>query len=231
MGYYTANRENESDELVRANGPVIVRKGPLDGPTVLVLDPAGDAKHYGLPATWRAFAEHLNVVWWRLLAASRDGLTVESVLAGLGHNGETLDVVSHGSAAELGLLLAAEYPELVRSVVLVDPEDPTAAAGSGSAAPATDLEMTVQWCDRRFGVLTDRLAEQGTPVEIIADDSTDDDLPPLPIGHPEVVATVVRALVDVTAGQSRQWAQSAETAPSAALGEAWTAAWELAQVA
>ena len=64
------NAENGAAPAVphdaRADGPSVVRKGPTDGPIVVVVDPQGDAKHDELPATWRGLAEDVGVVWWRL---------------------------------------------------------------------------------------------------------------------------------------------------------------------
>ena len=76
--------------------------------------------------------------------------------------------------------------------------------------------------------MTGRLAEQGTPVEVIiseADDRAEQELLPLPIGHPKVVTTVVQALVDVAAEQSTLLPSQdgAHPEPSDLLDGSWTA--------
>ena len=46
-----------SAEPVRSEGPAVVTAGDPSGPKVIVLDPAGAAKHGELPATWRPLTE------------------------------------------------------------------------------------------------------------------------------------------------------------------------------
>lgn len=93
--------------------PGLVWHGPQDGPTVLVLDPGGEADHGNLPATWRPLAEHLRIGWRRF--GGLDGL--DAMLAGLG----PVHLVSSGPATEAVLRLADRHPGQVRSVVVVDP--------------------------------------------------------------------------------------------------------------
>lgn len=139
----------------------MVRKGQ-GGPTVVVLDPSGDAKHDELPATWRALAEQVEVVWWRLPAAERDTRS-----AGLLDGIDRTYLVGAGSAALLTLSLAVSHRAQVRCVVLVDPPWPVA-----------DLPYV-----RRI------VSHRSLPIEQVDTASGD-----LPIGHPDVVSAVVRAL-------------------------------------
>lgn len=104
---------------VRAAGPAVVRSGPADAQTVLVLDPWGEAKHAGLPATWRPLTEDVHVVWWRLPAAARAGLTNGALTGELADVEGPVHVVGADDAAPLALSLAAHHLDQVRSVVLV----------------------------------------------------------------------------------------------------------------
>lgn len=103
---------------VRADGPAVVRKGPTHGPTVVVFDLLGDAKHDELPATWRALTEEMGVVWWRLPAAVRIG-PVDDPLPVEPSDG-VVHLVAAGDAAALAVALAEQRRDVVRSVVLVD---------------------------------------------------------------------------------------------------------------
>jgi pimeloyl-ACP methyl ester carboxylesterase len=153
---------------VRADGPALVRKGPASQPAVVVIDPLGDAKHGELPATWRALAEDVEVVWWRLPTMVRDCRDVGSVIADLARD-RRLHLVGAGDAALLTLSLAKQYSAGVDSVVLVDPPWPE------------DDQGPV----RR--VLDGRVSE----VFQVATGSAE----ALPIGHPDVVHGVLQALL------------------------------------
>jgi pimeloyl-ACP methyl ester carboxylesterase len=170
-GDSTAGTTGRSTFDVRADGPAVVRKGPAHGPTVVVLDPQGDAKHEGLPATWRPLADDVAVVWWRLPAAVRAGLTGDVLPVELADGRAPLHLVGAGDAAPLAVSLAAQRPESVRSVVLVDPP----------WAPDDDSPVE----DVIDSVAVHRVVTDGTgsPVDL------------LPLGHPEVLAAVLTALV------------------------------------
>ena len=108
----------DSDSLdhdVRADGPTVVRKGPMTGPVVVVVDPQGDAKHDELPATWRGLTEDVGVVWWRLPAGDVPPAELTD------DHGPAVHLVGARDTALLVLSLAARLPGTVRSVVLVDP--------------------------------------------------------------------------------------------------------------
>ncbi|AUS80370.1 hypothetical protein C1701_20775 [Actinoalloteichus sp. AHMU CJ021] len=47
------------------SGPGVVTAGPPESPTVMVLDPAGEAVHGELPATWRSLSARYRVEWVR----------------------------------------------------------------------------------------------------------------------------------------------------------------------
>lgn len=126
------------------DGPAIVWEGPTDAPTVLVIDPAGEAKH-GLPATWRPLTEHLRIGWCRVTAAAN----VEQALAQL----DSAHLVTSGTGAGPVLGLALRHVDRMRSVVLVDPAPvdalrdelaergvPVRAFASGEDDPALRME-------------------------------------------------------------------------------------------
>ncbi|MET9631506.1 hypothetical protein ABZX92_28985 [Lentzea sp. NPDC006480] len=147
-------------EPARATGPGVVADGPSGVATILVIDPAGEALHNDIPATWRPLADTVRVVWLRVPAAPSWKSTVDKVLSM--HRDDTstqLDVVTSGPLATDVLDLVRDHADLVRSVLLVDPE-----------ADFPSARVIAR--------------SQGTP-------------PPLPLGHPDVVAGVLKALDDL----------------------------------
>lgn len=116
----------EFDEPTRATGPGVVSDGPAGAPTVLVIDPAGEAPHNEIPATWRDLTDRLRIVWLRVPAVPEWKSTVDTVLAR--HRDDdirtVLDVVTSGPIAADVLDLVRRHENLVRSVLLVDPEIP-----------------------------------------------------------------------------------------------------------
>ncbi|MFD5824742.1 hypothetical protein [Lentzea sp. NPDC060358] len=90
-----------------------------------MIDPAGGAPHDGIPATWRDLTDRLRVVWLRVPAAPGWQSTVDAVLTKHSHEEHpVLDVVSSGPIAADVLELVRRHEDLVRSVLLVDPEVP-----------------------------------------------------------------------------------------------------------
>ncbi|HEX4721868.1 MAG TPA: hypothetical protein VH333_05085 [Pseudonocardiaceae bacterium] len=161
-------------ETVRADGPAMVVKGSDRGPVVVVLDPSGDAKHDELPATWRPLTEDIGVVWWRLPSTRRAGPADESLLADLPGDHDRVHLVGVQDAAPLALSLAVAHRDLVRSVVLIDPP----------------------WSRDDPGAAGDIVHDPGLVVRHVRTDAAGGRLP---VGHPDVVAAVVRELVSVDA--------------------------------
>ncbi|NIH79900.1 alpha/beta fold hydrolase [Amycolatopsis viridis] len=183
---------NYSPDPVRAEGPAAVTEGTPDGPTVLVLDPTGLAKHEGLPATWRDKTDEWQVVWCRLPAEG--GLTqADDILSD--PPGESVHVVASGPFADGALRLAEQHRDRVRSLLLVDPAaDQFVPPGDGETA---DRSWETDNRERISG-----LAEAGVPVRVVAHSTggADDRVPaPLPLGHPDVVAGVAQALAELPA--------------------------------
>ena len=134
-----------------------------------MIDPAGEAVHYGIPATWRELTNSVRVVWLRVPAAPHWQSTVGTVLER--HEGDNepvpLDVVSSGPIAAAVIDLVRQHENLVHSVLLVDPEiavDVPFARVITSGGGATDGRVP----------------------------------PPLPLGHPDVVAEVTAELARTT---------------------------------
>ncbi|WP_024874452.1 hypothetical protein [Saccharomonospora piscinae] len=172
------------DDAVRSAGPAVVWHGPERAPVVLVLDPAGEAKHDELPATWRPLAEHLRIGWCRLPAESGEAPSVEDLLGSIR---QRVHLVAAATAAEPALRLADEYADRVRSVVAVDP-----APASGGESPPSD------WWDAATGPRRQRLLAEGVRVAAFVSRETDLAVrvePPVPLGHPDVVARVVQLLL------------------------------------
>ncbi|WP_434439110.1 hypothetical protein [Lentzea sp. E54] len=152
------------DQPSRAAGPGVVADGPTGAPTVLVIDPAGEAVHNEIPATWRDLTDRMRIVWLRVPAAPSWKSTVDAVLTR--HRDDVkpvLDVVTSGPIAAEVVDLVRQHEDLVRSVLLVDPE----------------VEV-----DDPFAQVVVR--SHDSPDDRIA--------APLPLGHPDVVFGVVEAL-------------------------------------
>ncbi|MFC4003536.1 hypothetical protein ACFS2C_17190 [Prauserella oleivorans] len=204
-------REFDDDE-VRSAGPAVVWRGPEDAPVVLVLDPAGEAKHNELPATWRPLAEHIRVGWCRLPAEAEDE-TVEEILGDVRHRAH---LVAAGSAAVPALRLAREHTDQVSSVVAVDPARP-------GAAPPGEPGSLADWWDSETEPLRRELTDRD--VRVVCAVSRDDDLavriePPVPLGHPDVVARVVQTLLSFHGDGSTD---AVEPDRRAEVAEAWRA--------
>jgi pimeloyl-ACP methyl ester carboxylesterase len=154
----------------RSDGPPVVWAGPELGPALVVVDPMGTAKHDDVPATWRELAGSHQIAWCRL-PASRDSVEdIEDVLETLADRRARVDMVAGGEACEAAVALAGQFEDVVRSVLLVDPP-----AGTTGAANSRVVARTVA---RTTGGDRDRVEA------------------PLPLGHPDAVAGVVRTLAD-----------------------------------
>lgn len=174
-----------SPDPVRASGPPAVTEGTPDGPIVLVLDPAGAAKHEELPATWREFADRWRIIWCRLPA---DGALTQArdVLDDPPRPGRVVNVVASGPFTDGALWLAERHSDTVRSVLLVDP------AADRFISPERGDSETLRWEEQSAGHRK-TLAEAGIAVEVVAHGTGGDQdrVPaPIPLGHPDVVAAV-----------------------------------------
>lgn len=180
-----------SPDPVRAGGPAVVTEGTPDGPIVLVLDPAGEAKHEGLPATWRDELDSWLVIWCRV--PSEGGLGgAEQFLTDPPGNRKTVHVLASGLCADEALRLAEAHPEAVRSVLLVDP----GASRLGEAGDDVDEKWEQDNEQRRW-----ELTRSGVDIRVVARSSggARDRIPaPLPLGHPDVVTGVKTAIAELT---------------------------------
>ncbi len=155
----------------RAEGNPVVWAGREDGPALVVVDPAGTARHDELPPTWDRLAAHFQVAWCRVPASKQSIEDLEDVFETLADRQSAANLVASGEACEAALALAREYRDIVTSVLLVDPPD------EEEEPPADDIEV--------------RVVARSHPGP---DDRVE---PPLPLGHPEVVAGLVTALADL----------------------------------
>jgi hypothetical protein len=183
---------NYSPDPVRADGPAVVTEGTPDGPIVLVLDPAGEAKHDGLPATWRDQLDSWRVIWCRV--PSDGGLAAaDEVLTEPPGNGKTVHVLTSGPCTDEALRLAEAHTERVRSVLLVDP------GATGFVEPGHGDDVDEKWehdSEQRRWALT----RSGVDVRVVAHSSggARDRIPaPLPLGHPDVVTGVKKAIAEL----------------------------------
>lgn len=104
---------NETADHPAADGPVLVRKGPKHGPTLVVIDPRGEAEN---AQPWQG--HDLGIVWWH--PAAPHGADPTEPLNGIA----TAYLVGAGGTALLTLSLAVAHRSQVHSVVLVDPPWP-----------------------------------------------------------------------------------------------------------
>ncbi|TNC27003.1 hypothetical protein [Amycolatopsis alkalitolerans] len=184
-----------SPDPMRAGGPAVVTEGTLGGPIVLVLDPAGEAKHAGLPATWRAHLDSWRVVWCRTPVEGGLG-TANEILADAA--AKSVHVLTSGPIADEVLRLAEAHPTAVRSVLLVDP----GATGFVEAGDGADADERWEADSEQRRVA---LARSGVDVRVIAHSSGGerDRIPaPLPLGHPDVVSAVRNSVAELGKGVS-----------------------------
>jgi hypothetical protein len=176
----------------RSEGPSVVTAGDPSGPKIIVLDPAGAARHGELPATWRPLAETRGIFWCRIAAGG--ALTEADDLVGdHGRGDPEITVVASGPFAAEALQLVERHAGAAAHLLLVDPAA-DAFLPSGDAAQANDA-----WLAEHDEVVA-KLREAGTDVRVVASSTEgpeDRVPPPLPLGHPDVVAAVRSALGDV----------------------------------
>jgi hypothetical protein len=178
-------------EPARSEGPSVVTAGDLSGPKILVLDSAGAARHDELPATWRPLAGRRGIVWCRVPAGGALS-EADELLGDAGPGDPEIAVVASGPFAAQALQLIERHPGAAAHLLLVDPAS-DAFLPSGDAAKANEA-----WLAEHDDVVA-KLREAGTDVRIAASSTEgpeDRVPPPLPLGHPDVVAAVRSALGD-----------------------------------
>jgi hypothetical protein len=167
----------------------VVTAGDPSGPKVIVLDPAGAAKHDELPATWRPLTEKRAVFWCRVPAGGALS-EADDLLGDAGRGDPEIAVVASGPFAAEAVQLVERHPGAARHLLLVDPAS-DAFLTSDDAARANEA-----WLAEHDDVVA-KLREAGTEVRIVASSSENPDdrmPPPLPLGHPAVVTAVRSAL-------------------------------------
>lgn len=153
----------------RGEGVPVVWAGQETGPALVVVDPAGAAKHEDLPATWHQLAEHFQVAWCRTPASDRQLEDVEDVLETLTERRSPANLVASGEACPAAVAIAHQFADIVSAVLLVDPVD-------DDTAVLADTDVEVRVIARSQPGPDDRVEA------------------PLPLGHPQVVEGLVSAL-------------------------------------
>lgn len=188
------------DPEPRSSGPAIVRGGPEGYATLLVLDPAGAAKHEDIPASWNTLLRSRHVVWARL--PTRQALAeAEDTLASLTESAATVDVLTSGPTAELAMDFAFQRAEAIRALLLVDPGAPDQRFSAQEAEYADAL-----WEERAQDRIS-ALEDAGVLVRVVAHSSggsRDRVRPPLPLGHPDIVPTISGVIGELDAAGTVQ---------------------------
>ncbi|MBA0125894.1 hypothetical protein H0B56_10110 [Haloechinothrix sp. YIM 98757] len=186
----------------RGDGPTLVSDGPVNAPAVLVLDPAGAAKHEDIPASWHELLGTRHVVWCRMPAG--DALfSAGEALAELADRHVTVDVVTSGPDAVTAMDFVRARADVVRALLLVDP----AASGARLAhdtrgmrvpeSPGADAQAADAVWEERYRARIAALADAGVAVRTVAHSpggGRDRIPPPLPLGHPDVVERITGTL-------------------------------------
>lgn len=155
--------------------------------TLLVLDPADTIVHGDLPATWRPFAQTHHVVW---CPTGHDGPR-NAVTRAMADIEGPIDLLAAGVTADPALEVAAESPDRITRVLLVDPGADEDVAPGEPAEVASD-----EWMQARSG-RRQALAAAGVDVSLVAyseGGARDRVPPPIPLGHPDVLEAVQEAL-------------------------------------
>jgi pimeloyl-ACP methyl ester carboxylesterase len=161
-------REFET-EGPRAGGAPVVWAGQENGPALVVVDPAGAARHDELPATWHRLTEHFQVAWCRTPASDRSLEDIEDVLETLTERRAPANLVASGEACAVAIAIAHQFADVVNAVLLVDPAD-------DNTATLADTDVEVRVIARTHPGPDDRVDA------------------PMPLGHPAVVEGLLAAL-------------------------------------
>lgn len=157
----------------RAGGAPVVWAGQDDGPALVVVDPAGAARHDELPPTWDRLAEHFQVAWCRIPASESSLEDVEDVLETLTERRAPTTLVASGDASPAAVAIARQFADIVTAVLLVDPVE------EDNTATLADTGVEVRVVARSHHGPSDRVEA------------------PMPLGHPEVVEGVATALASM----------------------------------
>ncbi|MFC3453654.1 hypothetical protein [Amycolatopsis speibonae] len=160
---------------VRAEGPPVVTDGDDEGAMLLVLDPAGEGKNGELPATWRPLAARRRIIWCRLPVDGALG-QADDLFGDTEPGDPPIDVVAAGESAGDALRLAERHPGAASHVLLIDPVPDE----------SSELAERVRSAGTSVAVLPHSIGEPYNRVP-----------PPLPLGHPDVVAGITKILEDV----------------------------------
>jgi len=88
----------------------VVWAGQDDGPALVVVDPAGSAKH-DVPPTWNQLAEHFQVAWCRTPAGANSLEEIEDVLETLTERQAPANLVASGEACPAAIAIARQFDE------------------------------------------------------------------------------------------------------------------------
>jgi pimeloyl-ACP methyl ester carboxylesterase len=146
---------------VRAAGPPTVVEDPGARRTLLVLDPAGAAKHDRIPVTWRDLEQDRRVVWCRTPSAGALD-EAEAILRQDEGTRPLTDIVACGPVGREALRLAQDHPGAVRAVLLVDPGAET------TVEPGNAAVVNENWL-REQGPVVAAVREAGIEVEVVAE--------------------------------------------------------------
>ncbi len=126
-----ANTSRTTGSVATATAAAPRWRGLDYGPAIVVLVPvwAGPAEP---PAAWRTAEQHYQLAWCEVPADTEDSAAlhrVEDVLETLADRGTRTQIVAHTALVEVAAALIAEFPQIVRGLVLVGSGRVTAPTG------------------------------------------------------------------------------------------------------
>ncbi|MDQ3577627.1 MAG: hypothetical protein M3443_08505 [Actinomycetota bacterium] len=110
------------------NSPRPLWRGLDYGPALVVLDAATFAPT-DLPTAWQTVEQRFQIAWCAVPAGDDSLHPIEDVLETLADRNVRTQVIAHGARADVAALVVAEFPEIVRGLILVGADTTTASTG------------------------------------------------------------------------------------------------------
>ncbi|MDQ3404983.1 MAG: hypothetical protein M3548_16610 [Actinomycetota bacterium] len=119
------------------NSPRPLWRGLDYGPALVVLDAATSAPSE-LPAAWQPFEQRFQIAWCAVPDGDDSLHPIEDVLETLADRNVRTQVIAHGARADVAAVVVAEFPEIVRGLILVGADTTAAPTGVRTRIVAGD---------------------------------------------------------------------------------------------